>query len=40
MGIKTYYDGHVVDSAMFWIRVGNQSVIHTVELHFNITLDR
>lgn len=29
MEIKAYYAGHVLGAAMFWIRVGNQSVVYT-----------
>lgn len=36
--IKAYYAGHVLGAAMFWIRVGTQSVIYTGD--YNMTPDR
>lgn len=36
--IKAYYAGHVLGAAMFWIRVGNQSVVYTGD--YNMTPDR
>jgi integrator complex subunit 11 len=38
MEIKAYYAGHVLGAAMFWIRVGNQSVVYTGD--YNMTPDR
>jgi len=36
--IKAYYAGHVLGAAMFWIRVGSQSVVYTGD--YNMTPDR
>ncbi len=36
--IKPYYAGHVLGAAMFYIRVGNQSVVYTGD--YNMTPDR
>jgi len=36
--IKAYYAGHVLGAAMFWIRVGNQSIVYTGD--YNMTPDR
>lgn len=36
--IKSYYAGHVLGAAMFWIRVGSQSVVYTGD--YNMTPDR
>lgn len=36
--IKAYYAGHVLGAAMFWIRVGTQSVVYTGD--YNMTPDR
>ena len=36
--IKAYYAGHVLGAAMFWIRVGNLSVVYTGD--YNMTPDR
>lgn len=36
--IKAYYAGHVLGAAMFWVRVGNQSVVYTGD--YNMTPDR
>lgn len=36
--IKAYYAGHVLGAAMFWIRVGTQSIIYTGD--YNMTPDR
>ncbi|XP_044729979.1 integrator complex subunit 11 [Chrysoperla carnea] len=36
--IKAYYAGHVLGAAMFWIKVGNQSVVYTGD--YNMTPDR
>lgn len=33
--IKAYYAGHVLGAAMFWIRVGSQSVVYTGTLNLN-----
>lgn len=38
MEIKAYYAGHVLGAAMFWIKVGNQSVVYTGD--YNMTPDR
>lgn len=38
MEIKAYYAGHVLGAAMFWVRVGNQSVVYTGD--YNMTPDR
>lgn len=29
MEIRAYYAGHVLGAAMFYVRVGNQSVVYT-----------
>lgn len=36
--IKAYYAGHVLGAAMFWVRVGNQSIVYTGD--YNMTPDR
>ncbi|XP_053946177.1 integrator complex subunit 11 [Anastrepha ludens] len=36
--IKAYYAGHVLGAAMFWLRVGSQSVVYTGD--YNMTPDR
>ncbi|KAH8417059.1 hypothetical protein KR222_002492 [Zaprionus bogoriensis] len=36
--IKAYYAGHVLGAAMFWIKVGSQSVVYTGD--YNMTPDR
>ncbi|XP_059046661.1 integrator complex subunit 11 [Achroia grisella] len=36
--IKAYYAGHVLGAAMFWIKVGTQSVVYTGD--YNMTPDR
>lgn len=36
--IKAYYAGHVLGAAMFWIRVGSQSIVYTGD--YNMTPDR
>ncbi|CRK90406.1 CLUMA_CG004139, isoform A [Clunio marinus] len=36
--IKAYYAGHALGAAMFWIRVGFQSVVYTGD--YNMTADR
>ncbi|XP_055908954.1 integrator complex subunit 11 isoform X1 [Eupeodes corollae] len=36
--IKAYYAGHVLGAAMFWIKVGSQSVVYTGD--FNMNPDR
>ena len=28
--IKVYYAGHVLGAAMFYVRVGNESIVYTV----------
>eukprot|EP00873_Tetraselmis_striata_P036643 jgi/Tetstr1/456907/TSEL_043577.t1 len=38
MEIRAYYAGHVLGAAMFYIRVGNQSVVYTGD--YNMTPDR
>lgn len=36
--IKAYYAGHVLGAAMFWVRVGSQSIVYTGD--YNMTPDR
>lgn len=36
--IKAYYAGHVLGAAMFWIRVGSQTLVYTGD--YNMTPDR
>lgn len=36
--IKAYYAGHVLGAAMFWIRVGSQSVVYTGRFSENVSL--
>ncbi|KAI4467114.1 cleavage and polyadenylation specificity factor family member [Holotrichia oblita] len=36
--IKAYYAGHVLGAAMFWVRVGAQSIVYTGD--YNMTPDR
>ena len=36
--IKAYYAGHVLGAAMFWIKIGDQSVVYTGD--YNMTPDR
>lgn len=36
--IKAYYAGHVLGAVMFWIKVGNQTVVYTGD--YNMTPDR
>lgn len=36
--IKAYYAGHVLGAAMFWVRVGQQSIVYTGD--YNMTPDR
>ena len=34
LSIKAYYAGHVLGAAMFEVRVGQQSIVYTVNLFF------
>ena len=36
LSIKAYYAGHVLGAAMFEIRVGQQSIVYTVNLFSKI----
>jgi integrator complex subunit 11 len=36
--IRAYYAGHVLGAAMFYVRVGDQSVVYTGD--YNMTPDR
>jgi integrator complex subunit 11 len=36
--IRAYYAGHVLGAAMFYVRVGNESVVYTGD--YNMTPDR
>lgn len=36
--IKAYYAGHVLGAAIFWVRVGSQSIVYTGD--YNMTPDR
>lgn len=38
MEIKAYYAGHVLGAAMFYVRVGDESVVYTGD--YNMTPDR